>query len=454
MTAHADPRKADLTQGPIRPHLVRLTLPMTWGLMAMISFQLVDTWYVSMLGSDTLTAISFTFPVTYGVFSLMLGLGIAVSSVLSRQIGAGKILRVRRLTGHALLLAAIMGVFLSVLGLALNDRIFRAMGADDQMLRVIRQFMIPWFAGSLFVNAPMVGNAIMRAGGDTRTPARIMVAAAIANALIDPVLIFGLLGAPRLGVAGAAIATVFSSVCGCAASLYIIAVRRRMIRLRRHHWRLLGDSAKRFLFIALPVGITGALAPLTGAVVTALLARMDAAGVAAYGIATRIEAFLFIVIMALASGMAPLIGQNHGAGRFERVNETMRGALAFASLWSLGAALLLFTFARPVARLFTDDPAIIEAAVLYFRLVPLSYVAGNAVQGWCSAFNAMGLPKKSFAMIVTRLVLLTIPLAWIGGRLFGMTGIFAAIAAANFICGAIFHWRSRRFCLARVAMAG
>ena len=127
------------------------------------------------------------------------------------------------------------------------------------------------------------------------------------------------------------------------------------------------------------------------------------------------------------------------------MRETLRHALVFAVLWSAGVAVILGFAARPVAMLFTQDQAIINVAVLYFRIVPATYLLGNLVPGWSSAFNAMGLPKRAFTMVVTRQVILMLPFAWLGREFFGAAGLFAGIGAANVVSGIAFHLASRRF---------
>ena len=450
MTSHNYNNRGDLTKGSVTRHLVRLAVPMTWGIMAIISFQLVDMFYVSLLGTQALAAITFTFPVTYTVFSLIMGMTIATSSVIAREIGKGNAARVRRLTTHALIIAALIGLFAAAIGLICMKPVFRIMGADEHTMPLISDYMVIWFLGSVFVNMPMVGNATMRAAGDAFTPAIIMTVAAIANAILDPIMIFGLLGFPAMGIKGAALATVFANACAMAAGLYVIGWRKKMLTRSRRHLKLLGDSAKRFLFIAIPVGVTGIIQPVVNAILIALLAAYGHEAVAAFGIASRVEAFVFVVIMGVAVGMAPIIGQNFGAGRYERVNEVLNKAILFAVMWSVFVAVILSLFARPIAGVFSDEEAVITTTAQFFVMVSFSYAFGNLVQGWSSAFNAMGFPKRSFMMIVIRLVVINIPLAYIGGYFYGVKGIFGAIAATNLITGSVFHLWNRSFCNERM----
>ena len=439
--------KGNLREGSITKHLIRLTLPMTWGIFAIISFQVVDTYYVSLLGTEQLAALSLTFPVTMAVFSLFIGFQIAMSSVGSRLIGSGEMDVMRRVTTHSVMLVFILGIIIALAGIALHDPIFGALGATDTLMPMIHDYMFIWFAGAMFVTIPMVGNAAMRASGDAMTPAIIMTLVAVINLILDPILIFGLFGFPRMEIQGAAIATIFANAIAMMIGLYVNYFRKNLLcRLSAIEFKTFGDSAKRLLVIALPAGLTSTIQPLINAFIMSLLAGYGIHAVAAFGVVTRIEAFCFIILMALSTGMAPIIGQNWGAGAFDRVNETLKKAIGFNVIWSVLIAILLGLFARPIAGLFSDDAELIDYAVLFFWIVPFSYAFGNLIMGWSSAFNAMGMPKNSVLMIAVKMIVMLLPALYIGEKLYGVTGLFAAIAIVNVLAGSIFHYLNWRKC--------
>lgn len=441
--------RVDLKTGSIKAHLVRLTVPMIWGIAAIVSFQLVDTYYVSLLGTTHLAAMSFTFPVTFFVFCIIMGFGIAMSSVVSRLIGEGREEDVKRVTTHGLFLVFGVGLGLAVVGYILRDLIFAMMGADEQMRPLIHQYMTIWFFGVPFMATPFVGNSAIRAAGSTLAPALIMVGVAVLNAAIAPVFVFGLFGFPRLELQGAAIATVLSNVVAMIAGLYILGARKKMLLpLSRLHLDLFGNSARRLLFIAISAGLTSAVSPFVNTVIISLLAGYGTQAVAAFGIATRIEAFAFILLMALAVGMSPVIGQNFGARHFGRVHETLRNAIGFSVLWCLGVSAVLMVFALPLASVFSDDPIVIYYAKMSFLLIAPSYLFNALVNGWSSAFNAMGKPQMSLAMTVVKMLFLMIPAVILGARWGGAMGIFAAISLVNIITGLAFHIWSRSVCKA------
>jgi putative MATE family efflux protein len=431
--------KHDLTQGSIPRHLIRMTIPMIWGILAIISFQLVDAYYISLLGTSELAAISYTFPVTYGIFSVFIGFGVATSSVVSRMIGEKNTEDMKRVTSHSMLLVLITSIVIACIGIPLLHPLFSAMGASPSEIKMIEDFMVPYFIGTFFVSMPVVGNAVLRASGNATAPAIIMTIAAITNAAINPVLIFGLFGFPRMELMGAAIGTIFANILAMSAGLYLMHQRGMIDWGHIRNLSKLSDSAKRLLMIALPVSLTSMLPSFLNSEITHLLSRVGAEAVAAFGAASRIEAFTLIILMALSIGMAPIIGQNWGARHMDRVRDTVKFALIFVVTWSIATTLALTGFSGTLSKIFSNDVAVQNYLALYFTIIPFSYFLGNLPQIWGSAFNAIGKPKVSAKMLFTKFILISLPCVVIGFHLNGIAGLFMALAAANIISGLAYH---------------
>jgi putative MATE family efflux protein len=326
------------------------------------------------------------------------------------------------------------------------DPLFTLLGADAQTLPAIREYMPLWLLASAILAIPVNGNSAIRATGDFLIPAIVMTSIALINLALDPVMIFGLFGFPALGVKGAALATLIAYAAGLVLGLYFLIFKKKMVSLSLHANQF-PDSVRRLAVIAVPAGITNIIMPATNAFIVALLAAYGPEAVAAFGIVTRIEAFALLIIISLALAMAPIVGQNWGAKNYARVHETINLSIGFNFIWSFFVAVLLGAFAKPIAGAFSDDPAVIYFAALFFWIVPFSYAFGNLVFGWGSAFNAMGMPQRAFFMIVMKALILTIPGVYFGGLFFGIHGIFVAIATVNVAAGIYFHLASWRLCL-------
>ncbi len=198
---------ARLIDGPVSETLRRMTIPMIIAIFAMIAFNLTDTYFVSRLGTTPLAAMSFTFPLVFIINTITLGIGSGGGAVIARAIGAGDTDRVRRLTTDLLTLSLLLVAVMVTIGLLTIKPVFTLLGATEETLPLIRQYIAIWYSGVIFVVIPMVGNAAIRATGDTKTPSNIMLFAFGVNLVLDPLLIFGIGPFPRLELAGAAIAT-------------------------------------------------------------------------------------------------------------------------------------------------------------------------------------------------------------------------------------------------------
>ena len=428
--------KGRLTEGPIGPALSRLAVPMGLGIVFLVLLNLVDTYFVGQLGTSELAAMSFTFPIITLVISVTMGLSVGTTSAVSRAFGAGDDATVRKLTTHALLLAGVVVAVVSSVGVLTQDWVFTALGAQPALLPLLRQYMTIWFFGSVFLVVPMVANGVLRAGGDARTPMLMMMLAAIVNGILDPILIFGWGGAPRLGLTGAALATLAARAITLIIAIAILWRRNLLIV----HWpqrRDVAQSWRAIVSVGVPAAISNALAPIATAVMTALIARHGHEAVAAYGVGSRLEGLLLIAPFALTAALTPFIGQNWGAHKTDRVAQGLRLSNRFVLAWGTGAWLLLLPFAGWVGQRFTDDPTVVDHVRDYLWIVPVSYGASGVVSVTTAAFNAIDRAVRSTALSAAKSLALAVPLAWMGAEWGQTRGLFAGIAIATVVTGVL-----------------
>ncbi len=430
-------QKNHLTQGSVAGKLISLTIPMVFGMLSMVLFNLVDTFFVSWLGTQELAAMGFTFPAVMFVASVGLGFGVATSSVVSRAIGGGDYHQVRRLTTDSLIICFSLVVIFVVLGLLSMDGLFRLLGAEDRTLTLVKQYMRIWYLGVAFVVIPMVGNSAIRACGDTLFPSLIMIASTIVNVVLDPLLIFGLWGFPRLGLEGAAIATVIARAVGLVFSFLILHFREKLIDFTLPSLREFIDSVRKISYIGIPSAVSRLLMPIRMAVILRLVAGFGAAAVAAFGVAIKIEMSVFLAIMALATALIPFVGQNLGAKNFSRVQEAAKKANTFSLRLGLGSFVALVALAVPLGNLFGRDIEVARQITRYLWIMPISYGLLGCLFLTVSVLNAMNKPLLATGLDLVRVFVLYIPLAVIGSRLAGLTGLFAGLCLANLAAGTL-----------------
>ncbi|MGB0564790.1 MAG: MATE family efflux transporter [Spirulinaceae cyanobacterium] len=442
--------KRNLTAGPVAPQLLKLTLPMVWGLFALIAFNLVDTYFVGQLGTAQLAAMSFTFPVVMTLGNLAFGLGVGATSVIARAIGEGDMRRVQRFTTNSLTLALTAVIIFASIGLFTIDPLFKALGAGPDILPYIREYMRIWYFGIVFLVVPMVGNSAIRAAGNTLTPSIIMTVAAGTNIVLDPLLINGALGFPRLELQGAALATVIARAISLVAALLVLRFQEKLLSSQIPSLQETLWCWRDILTVGLPAAASSMITPISIGVITRLLAVHGAAAVAGFGLASRVESLSLIATMALAASMGPFVGQNWGGQKIDRVRLALSQGYRFCLGWGLLMAVILGLAARGIATIFNPDPTVIAIAAQYLWLVPISYGAAGLMQVTNSAFNAMGKPLPSITITATHMVGCYIPLAYLGSQIAGPTGIFAAAAIANLLVGFGAYLWSRQTCLQRL----
>ena len=440
----SDRKPAPLTEGAIAPHVLWLAFPMLWGLLAVSINILADTYFVAQLGTSALAALSFIFPVMMVVQSIAVGMGVGAASVIARAIGEGDQQKVNRLTTDSMILSLLFVGAVIVLGLTTIDPLFKALGAESDVLEEIRGYMHIWYFGMVFVVVPIVGSSAIRATGDTRTPSLIMSGGSAVNVILDPILIFGLFGFPQLGLEGAALASVTSRATTFTAALLILHFRDRMIDTAWPKLRDVVASWKGIIHVGAPAAATTMITPLSMGFVTSLMAGFGAEAVAGFGVVSRIETLAIIPFMALAFGVAPFIGQNWGAQSYDRVYRATQICYLYCMICGVVAALALGAFARPLIGLFDSNPKVIEVATTYLFLVPVTYGTFGIMLTASSIFSSLGNPLPTVVMTVARTFVLYVPLAYLGAWFYGVTGAFAAAGIANICVGAGAYLWSRR----------
>lgn len=437
MTETKNTHQINLLKDPVAPTLKSMTIPMIYGMILLMTFNLVDTFFVGLLGTQPLAAISFTFPITFTVISLTIGLGIGTSAVIAKALGKGDKETAKNLATSSLYLSAVIVGVLAVFGYLLIDETFLLLGASDSLLPLIHQYMDLWFLGCILLIGPMIGNAILRADGDTKTPSIIMGSAGLINAVLDPILIFGFGPIPAMGIQGAAIATLISWVFGLGFVLYILAVKRGLIHSHLMSIKEFICASRDILHIGLPAAGANMLTPVASAVLTAIVAEYGVSAVAAFGVGSRIESIACLVVLALSMTLPPFISQNFGACSMKRVEEGYKTSIKFVLIWQVLIYVVLVLAAPFIADMFSTEQAVADIIKLFIWILPLGYGLQGVIILTNSSFNALHKPMVALVLSVIRLFVCYVPLSYMGSLWFGLEGFFIGALLGNVVMAAI-----------------
>jgi len=436
--------KARLTEGPVGRHLVAMTVPVLLGIATMMGQALIDAWFLGRVGDYALAAHAFSFPILMIVTSVSIGLGAGTSSVVARAIGANDHRRARRTATDSLLLSFLITAAVAMVGVMTINPLFRILGAPEDLIPLIRGFMIILYSGVPFVVVGMVGMASMRATGDTRLPSKVMILGSILNIALDPILIFGLGPIPAMGLNGAAMAALIARGAIFVGAVYLLHRRLHMLSFNKPDVDELKKSWRDILHVGIPAAGTNAIVPIGTAVITAMIARYGPEAVAGFGVASRIESMTLVVFYALSAIIGPFVGQNLSAGKEARILSALRLCMLFCVVSGLVIAAGLATFADFLPSLFSNSADVVSIASLFLWIAPLSYGAYGMVMVMNASFNGLGYPMPAVAISVGRIVVLYVPLAIAGMHFFDAMGIFAAYSIANIISGVVaYEWAKR-----------
>lgn len=425
-----------LTSGEIKPHLMRLGIPMVIGVFAMISVNLVDTYFVGLLGTQELAAMSFTFPLVGLIINVCMGLGIGVMATVARLVGAGKNEEEQLISTNALSLAACLSVTLGVIGYFSQNQIFSVMGAEGELLPYLNAYMKWWFVGMPFLVILIIANAVMRAHGDSKTPMRIMIGAAILNGILDPLLIFGWGAIPALGLEGASIATMIARLMTFGIAITLL-IRRGSVSVRELSLSGMIQAARGVASVGLPAALTNALTPFSAGLMTALIALHGEAAIAGYGYAVRFEGLFLLVPMVMGGALSPFIGQNWGAHLNHRVVEALGIARRVSIYWGGIICLSLWLGASSLAQVLSSDLQVQAYLSLYLRVLSISYAFQGVIYAANSTFNAVNRPLRATIISMLNGLVVALPLAYLGHHWAGFEGIIYGLLSARLITGMI-----------------
>ncbi len=439
---------AVLVDKGVRRTLFSMAFPMLAGTFAMNAYNLTDTWFVSRLGTLPLAAMGFTFPVVALLTCVAGGIGSGITTLTSHALGRHDHPDASRLVCHGLLLTMSVTAVMSVGGYLLVTPIFTRLGADSQTLPLISQYMRTWYLGAVFMTLPMMGNGILISCGDSKSAARFMMLGTGLNVILDPIMIFGYFGCPAMGIRGAALATVLAQAVSTAWLMYLLSCKHRLLSMRSMNLRHYPASLRRIAGFAVPGILTMILMPISATVITRIISQFGYQAVAAVGAAGRIEMFAFMVPMALGMSLTPFVSQNFGAGRLDRVQQAHKTAIQFALRYGGLTAIVFFVCAPWMAAAFTKDPNVSAVLISYIRIISFGY-GMMETNRYCGFFlTGLHRPASTTLLHAVRVLVLLIPLSYLGARWIGITGVFWGRLFTDILAGTIgliWVWRILHF---------
>ena len=425
----------DLLEGGILPSLLKLSYPIIIAMSFITIFNVVDTFYVSRLGNDAITAMGLTFPIYMFLISIGAGLTIGVSSAVARALGAGDREFAAETGKQGVALAVGIGLLIAAIGIPFSPLILSFMGAEGNIFNMSHDYVQVIILAGIAKYLLHVFDGTLRGEGYTKVSMRMLLVASITNIILDPFFIFGIWFFPRLEVKGAAIATGISWVVGCLYALDYYRRGRGIFNLDFRRFTLRRQQLAEILTVGLPASLNQSFLSLSLFCFNFILMRLPLGNilVAAFGIGFRVEAIMILPLVGLAAGVVIMAGQNFGAGKLERVKETFLQGRKFLFQIMIPMGVLVIILAPYLIKIFSTDPDMVRYGSQYFRITALTYCFLGAGLLANSTFQGMGHGLPPFVNILLRLLVFQAAGAYILTIFLqmGPLGAWGAVAMAN-----------------------
>lgn len=418
-------------QAPIWGLLVRFSGPAIMSMVVTASYTLVDAIFVGRLGPEALGALAVVFPLQLIFMAVSMGTGVGAASLISRRLGAGERQVADRTAGAAITMAVLIGAIVTAIYLPNLEGLLRLFGASDPVLPLAKRYLAILATFAVLHSSSMVIGNIVRAEGNPLLSGAAMIASALTNIALDPVLIFGLGPIPRMGIAGAATATVVGQSVGALIFLVYFVLRRSSYQLRPGYFlpnlKILAEIYR--------VGVASIVRMGAMAIVMALAntvaASFGVVPLAVLGVIFRSARFAFMPTMGLGQGILPLVGFNFGAKQKDRVGEVMIKAGLAAFTWGLMCWIIFMLFPAQIMSAFNTNPQFLDEGTLALRIFVMLFFAVQLQMVVSFFFQGIGKGIPSLVLASARQIIFLIPGILILPRVFGLTGLWVAFPVAD-----------------------
>ena len=426
---------AKFVQGSLMRHIIVMASTSAFGLMSIFMVDLLDMWFISLLGDpDLVAAIGFASTLTFLATSISIGTSIAAGALVSRSLGAKDREKARQFAINTLIIAGIVSIItVSVIIMSL-DQLLYWLGAKGHVVEVAKGYLLIVLPAAILLAIGLAASAALRAVGDAKGAMLCTLSGGLVNAILDPILIFSL----ELGVTGAAIASVFARLAVFTYALYCVHYKHRL--LTKPSMASFNACARPILHIALPAIITNMATPLGNAYVTSAIAVYGSSYVAGYAVVGRLIPVCFGFVFSLSGAIGPILGQNFGAGKWDRIQRTLSDSLVIMVVFCTGISGLLWLVQDFVIDAFKLNSQAADIVALFCTYLAVTFVFNGMLFTSNATFNNLNSPRLASALNVGKATLGTIPFVMLGSYYWQAQGVLIGQAVGSVLFGVLGYW--------------
>ncbi len=428
---------AKMGEMPIGRLLVSMSVPIMISMLIQALYNIVDSIFVARIGEEALAAVSLAFPVQILMIAVGVGTAVGLNSLISRRLGEGRKEEANAAAVTGVILAIMSWAVFALFGLFLSGPFFSAFTDHDGIVLMGEQYLSVCMIFSFGIFIYLAFERIMQATGNTFYPMIVQISGAVVNIILDPILIFGLLGFPALGIRGAAIATVIGQSVSMALCIFFNAKTNHDIRIGFDNFRFSAKSAGEIYKVGLPAIIMQAIGSVLTVGINKILIVFSATAVSVFGIYFKLESFVFMPIFGLANGLNPIVGYNFGARNRRRIERVVKFALLTAMIIMLIGTAIFQLFTLQLLSLFKPSDEMLAIGIPALRIISSCFVFAAVSIVFSTVFQAIGNGFFSLILSVTRQLIVILPTASFMAKYLGLQWVWTAYPISEFVCTAL-----------------
>ena len=429
----SEARENKMGTRPVLPLLISMSLPAIFSMLVQALYNVVDAAFVGQLGQDAFTAVSLAFPVQTLMIAVSVGTGIGINSLIARRLGERNREEASQVAMHGILCETVSCLLFLLFGLFFSRPFLAAFTENAAVIDMGASYtsIVTVFSMGLFWS--ITAEKVLQGTGNMRDPMIIQLIGAVINIILDPVFIFGWLGLPAMGVAGAAVATVIGQFCSFLYGLFVMVRGKHEIsvnpRAFSFRWRIVGNIYQ----VGFPSIVMQSISAVLNVFLNNILISFSDAAVAVLGVYFKLQSFIFMPMFGLNNGALPIMGFNYGARSPKRLMECLKWTLIIGLGISIIGLLLFWITPTLLLGLFNASPEMVELGVPAMHIISLCFVFASVGIAFSNLFQAIGEGFRSLMISITRQIVVILPAAYFLSRAVGVTGVWMAFPIAEVV---------------------
>ncbi|WP_277630753.1 MATE family efflux transporter [Atopococcus tabaci] len=408
---------------PINKLILSMSLPMMISMVIQSLYNIVDSMFVAQLGEEALTAVSLAFPIQNLMIAVMVGTGVGMNALLSRNLGEKKFVEANKTALNGVFLAVVHYILFLVLSLTIVRPFFLAQTSDPEIVRSGISYLSIVMAFSLGQFFQVTYERLLQSTGRTIYSMWTQGLGAVINIVLDPILIFGWFGLPRMGVAGAAWATVIGQGVAAGLAMYLNAKKNPDLQMDFRGFRPQKSIIREIYSVGVPSIVMTSISSVTTFSLNMILIQFSSTATAVFGVYYKLQSFVFMPVFGLTNGIIPILSYNYGAKKKQRILEAMKLSIIYAMGVMLMGLVIFQVFPVQLLSLFNASSEMMAIGVPAIRTISLCFVLAGFNILASTIYQAFGKGMLSLSVSVTRQLVVLVPLAY----LFSLTGNIQAV---------------------------